>query len=369
MLNRSRSRYNGRNLPASFLQEMAAYGATDAWNFTDDIYLRGGVLAPSGLTVTRASNGYAETKSGQLTSFGSNVLRRTDKGALIEMARTNLALWSRDFTNAAWVKVNITAALNQTGVDGTANSASSLTATSGLGTVLQTVISPSAARVTTCYVKRLIGSGTIEFTSDGVTYTDITASLSTSAWFRVLVTGTITNPVFGFRITTSGDAIAADFAQLESATTASSPILTTTASAVRAADQVTVTLSALTSGYTMLAEWADSADGGGRIIDFGGQTLIRRSGGTVVGNGASLEGGVAVAGVSGKAAIAIDASAIRFAVDGTLSGGYSGSYSATAQTAFRFGSTGSSNFMHGYLEKVAVISSALSNANLQSVTT
>lgn len=58
------------------------------------------------LTVTRASSGYAETAGGALVNFASGVPRITDKGLLIEEARTNsitrsqeLNLWSF-FTNA-----------------------------------------------------------------------------------------------------------------------------------------------------------------------------------------------------------------------------------------------------------------------------
>ena len=41
------------------------------------------------LSCTRASTGYAQTAAGTLTSFAANTLRRTDKGLLIEEARTN----------------------------------------------------------------------------------------------------------------------------------------------------------------------------------------------------------------------------------------------------------------------------------------
>src|SRR3972149_3393455 len=50
-------------------------------------------------------------------------------GLLIEGQRTNQILHSRDHTNAAWVKVTMTAAKDQVGEDGVANSASSLQAT------------------------------------------------------------------------------------------------------------------------------------------------------------------------------------------------------------------------------------------------
>lgn len=46
------------------------------------------------LSVTRASSGYAEKLDGTLVEFGVNELRRTDKGALVEEARTNLPTYT-----------------------------------------------------------------------------------------------------------------------------------------------------------------------------------------------------------------------------------------------------------------------------------
>lgn len=201
---------------------------------------------PPVITFTRASSGTAYNSSGVNTSYATNVARfdynpstLAAMGLLVEGSRTNLLLWNRDFTNAAWVKVNTSAAKTATGIDGVINSASTITATAGLGAVLQTVVSGSAARATSCYVKRRTGSGTIEMTQDGITWTVVTV---TSSWTRVgLTSATVTNPVVGFRITTSGDAIDVDYAQLESATFASSAIETTTAAVTRASEVASIT--------------------------------------------------------------------------------------------------------------------------------
>lgn len=61
------------------------------------------MIASADADFTRASSGYAESVSGALTAFGSGQLRRSDKGLLIEPARTNLCLHSADLTNAAYV--------------------------------------------------------------------------------------------------------------------------------------------------------------------------------------------------------------------------------------------------------------------------
>lgn len=168
----------------------------------------------------------------------------TALGVRCEELRTNRVLWNRDLTNAAWTKSNVTAAKDQTGIDGAANSASKITASAGNGTCLQSITSASAARITSAFVKRITGSGTIEMTQDnGGTWTAVTV---TSSWSRVNVpSATLTNPIVGFRIGTNGDAIAVDFVQEETGAFITSPIATTTASGTRAVDNISF---AITSG-------------------------------------------------------------------------------------------------------------------------
>lgn len=192
------------------------------------------------VSCSRASTGYAKTSLDTLTSFATNTLRITDRGLLIEDTRTNVVLWDRDLTNAAWTKVNMTAAKDQTGPDGVSNSASSLLATAGNATALQAITLASSARFQTAWVKRLIGSGTINMTMDnGATWTAITV---TSSWSRLSIpTQTLANPTVGFRIVTSGDQIAVDFVQNEDGAFASSEIETTTVATTRATDNITVT--------------------------------------------------------------------------------------------------------------------------------
>jgi hypothetical protein len=101
---------------------------------------------------------------------------------LVEEARTNLCLYSDDFTNAAWVKSNLTAAKTATGPDGVANSASTLTATAANATARQNITSASAARITSMFVKRRTGTGAVTLSQGDVTgselWTDPTPSIS-----------------------------------------------------------------------------------------------------------------------------------------------------------------------------------------------
>jgi hypothetical protein len=90
-------------------------------------------------------------------------------GLLVEEARTNLCLQSDDLTNASWTKQGITAAKTATGPDGVTNSASTLTATTADGTANIGITSASSARITSCYVKRRTGSGSVFLSQGGST--------------------------------------------------------------------------------------------------------------------------------------------------------------------------------------------------------
>lgn len=58
-------------------------------DFVNAIYWAGPYNPPNPLTVSRASVGYIDTVAGVWSSVAANILRRSDRGALIEEARTN----------------------------------------------------------------------------------------------------------------------------------------------------------------------------------------------------------------------------------------------------------------------------------------
>jgi len=126
-----------------------------------------------------------------------------------------------------------------TGLDGIANTATTLTATAADAIILQPITLASADRCASAYVKRRTGTGTISFTQDGGgSWTDITAQINGSTWSRVQITSTLANPSTGFKISTSGDAIDVDVVQNEAGAVATSPIVTTTAAVTRNADSL-----------------------------------------------------------------------------------------------------------------------------------
>lgn len=159
------------------------------------------------------------------TLDGTPIADSVLKGYFSEGQRTNLALYSNDFSNAAWTKSNLT------------QSSGTITATAANGTLLQTVTSTSQVHTFSIQIKRKTGTGDISLTLDnGATWTTKTIS---ATWTRYEVTQTLANPVFGILIATGGDEIDIRHSQLEAADFSSSPILTTSASTSRNSEFLT----------------------------------------------------------------------------------------------------------------------------------
>lgn len=238
----------------SGLTEIGVSGANGSMNASaigDVINIRNAVFSAVTYETTPRTGDQVITTSaayyGPRIDYDPNTL--AVKGLLIEEARTNIVLQNRDLTNAAWTKgATATVAKDQTGIDGVSNSASSFTggATSGTNTVLQSITLASSTRAQSAWVKRLVGSGVVNMTTDGgTTWNAITL---TASWTQVQFTqAAVTNPNVGFQIITNGDKIAIDFVQNETGTFATSVLQTAASSITRAADVVQFTGAALTA--------------------------------------------------------------------------------------------------------------------------
>lgn len=217
------------------------------------------ILVPcqSLLSTTRASNAYEQWADGHFTSVGSNVARITDLGLLSENAATNLTLWSNDLTQSGtWVSVNTTEAKDQVGPDQAANSASSVTASANSGTVLQTFTGTSSSRTLSVYLRRITGTGSITLTENGLTGTACT--LATATYTQCVLTASVLNPTIGLIFATSGDKVAVWGMQLEATTYATSPVTTTTVSATRAADVISLAALALIAALNSQAAFLET---------------------------------------------------------------------------------------------------------------
>lgn len=325
------------------------------------------VTAGTGALITNSNSSYAN-KNGPF-------------GFYSEQASTNLALYSRDMTQTNWVKVNTTAALTQTGIDGAPNSASLITATLANGTVLQTITQAATSATYSVYVKRITGTGTITM-QQGATTQTITP---TSSWTRYSLPASVLNPVIGFTLATSGDAIAVDGNQLENLAFPTSWVPTTTTSVSRSRDTLTYPLSGIANN-TQGSVYAEASFpitiptsttvgyGNNYIWDFGANML----------NGI-LYNGTFYLGISGTTSTVTWSTVSANTVYKTASnwtggntftaflGGSSGAAqggTVTLSSNLTVGSYGGAGYvMNGNVRNVKIYKKALPTATLQSMTT
>lgn len=249
-----RSMFGDRSLLLSATSQLNGVAPYHYWDFINNRALFasadvGAVTSTPGWSYTRADaqSAYAETSAGVLVPFATGVLRRTDKGLLIEGARTNLCLQSQTFDNAAWTVSNASVTANA-GVapDGT-QTADLITAAASTytGFILSTntfTVSASTAYTYSLYVKANVGTnlrlrmsdnvtgqcqaqvnavtGAVSVNSSG-TFSSVSVGTQTlgGGWFRVWITGTQpagqTGMKVGAYLETSGDSIYFWGAQVE----------------------------------------------------------------------------------------------------------------------------------------------------------
>ena len=252
--------------------------AGDGSTLSLDFTAMGGTL-DSRITFSRAdatalatfinSSGYVETvATAQAPRFDFDPITLVAKGLLLEGPATNLLNWSETFattggTNNNWADTNLT----RTSTNNTSprNDATALriTASAANGTIISSAaIGTSASRVLSVWLRRVTGTGNIQYTLDnGTSYT---TQAITSSWVRYSFPATTAAQRVGFRIVTSADAIEIWGAQLE--TQASTSYIATGASQVtRAVDTAIIAGTNFSSWYTggtsgtFVSNWYGSA--------------------------------------------------------------------------------------------------------------
>ena len=176
------------------------------------------------------------------------------KGLLIEGAATNLLNFSESFattggTNNNWANTNLTrTSTNNTSPRNDAT-ALRLTASAANGTIISSAaIGTSAERTLSVWLRRVTGTGNIQYTLDnGSTYT---TQAITAVWVRYTFATTTAAQRVGFRVVTSADAIEIWGVQLEDGTAASSYIPTVASQLTRSADLALMTSTNFSSWYT-----------------------------------------------------------------------------------------------------------------------
>lgn len=187
-------------------------------------------------------------------AISSGNIARAIPGIWVEVTHQNYLTFSRDLSDASWTKsANMTCTRTAPGMrNNDVNGASTCTASAATQTVLHPITYASQLSASSLHIKRRTGTGIISVTRNGgSTWTDITASLSTTTWKRVVsmetpgctsclpnsatcansncivvpaMSSTLANPSVGVQISTNGDAIDIDFAQDEDGAFSTTPI-------------------------------------------------------------------------------------------------------------------------------------------------
>jgi hypothetical protein len=344
------------------------------------------------LTYTSPSTKWIENSAGLLvsgTTIRTHYSNSVAQGVWFEEPRTWLALHNRDFTNAVWTKSNMTAAKTAVGSDGVANASSTLTATAANATVLQSITSGSAARITCCRIRRRTGSGAVEMTQDnGTTWSPVTV---TANYTRVnIAAATLANPTVGLRIVTSGDAVDVDFFGHEVGSTVSTDIEVAGVAVTRAADNIEILTSAFPFSASQATFYARatrrSVSGTTRLLAY------NNDGNFGAGNGLVLSYSSSVASMGGNATAASRTSSPSYAVDtfyklagvantsGTIqrvttqglapSGNTTLDWTGVNSSRLSIGSLNSNGtqYLNGIISQIMVLPRVMSDAELQTVT-
>jgi hypothetical protein len=409
---------------SQFLRAVERLGATDVWDFVDNSYMRAGVVTTNaGLTVTRASSGYAETSDGRLVSFGSGVLRRTDKGVLVEDARTNLLLRSQEFNAASWPQVAASVTANaSTAPDGTTTADEIVSPGSNGSYIRQNVtVSTATAYTFSVFLKASVNAwalvelwnlgvtkwsgqyinlatGALGSTTSGGGGLGASVSVQTLAdgWFRLVISVTSDNgrltPAIYIASANSNLTVlnlASIYiwgAQLELGSFPSSYVFTEGSTAMRAADEVTANLTGAVYPLSLYAEFVRNGDTGAAegVFQIDASARAQRAninvsssdtlsvtarGGTNDGD-ATVTGAISVGAITkGASRIAVDN--VQAARAGALAtADTTASVPTAAPDTVRFGDFESAaTYGFFYIRRAAIFPTALTDAQLQGITT
>lgn len=309
------------------------------WDFTTNraLFNRndvGAVTSTPGWSFS-GGGGTADDLAGNIVQFASGELRRTDKGVLIEGARTNLFLNS---ATGVTQSITVTAAAHTLSFRGT-------------GTITLSGVSTAGP---------LVGSGAN--TRVTLTFTPTAGSLT------LTVTGSVTN------------------VQLELGAFGSSWIPTAGASVTRNLDALNVSSPGVVYPLSLFVEFERASDSGAASIFFEVDDNTNNERATLLLNVSDLptatmvDGGVVQSAISIGSALAVGVVAKlagRFALNDAQAarGGVLGTADVSATlpitpTFIRFGDIASSGTpAYGYIRRAAIFNTALNDAALQAATT
>lgn len=430
---RARDRTRNRGGTKSLLSVATAQLGTAPlhyWDFTANRALFNGVDVGA-VTNTpnwgfvRASTGYAQTAAGVLVNFGSGVPRRTDRGLLVEDARTNLILESQTLATAPWTTFRASVTADATAAPDGTTTADKLvedTTATNTHTCAQTVTLTASVQTFSIYAKAAERSQfllfvpstafadatnrSVYFTLTGAGSTSTpsgsgaTASIEALAggWYRCILNVPATLAIgaliqYGLAVGGSnsytGDGTSGLFlwgAQIEAAMGASSYITTTTVTATRAGDNPTISSPGvdypLSMGYefvraldpvlqtpTLRLDNNTDADRAYLQITNTSAPRIIVVAGSVVQTDTSIAASLALGPVYKHTGV-FATNRVQHAINGVLGTEDTVATMPVTPTFFRFGGT---IFLTGqpfvYIRRAAIFNTALADAALQRATT
>jgi hypothetical protein len=348
-------------------------GASVDFNFTQSQYYGCNLNC---ISLSRASPGYAQTLAGTWQSFGSNVLRITDQGLLIEEARTNKCTNFNanptDTTNitlsgdaaATLTVVDDTAALAAAGLQNIATSGKvfKLDNSGGSGSadaIIGGATGNTNAHSVSAFARVTAGNAFIRFNgSNVVTYSTSSYARGSATNIVPLSTATVTIRA------NAGSVVYFILNQLEEGPFVTSPIVTAGASATRAADIPQLTGAALTAALNAKAAFFQTnlvaavgasptnfprmvAYGGGQDMFFTSTTAVDLAGLAIGTLGSGNSAGLV------KSAFGFDASGLTARANGGTIGTSATAWTGTSPAYIGNRSAGD-RALNGYMQRFAL---------------
>ncbi len=367
-------------------------------DFTSSLYrssTAGNAAATDFLSCSRASTGYATTSTGALTSFGTNTLRITDLGLLIEGARTNRCLHSQEMTDGTWDAGGTTVTADTTvAPDGTTTADTAVFAGAGgsrLYCQSDGAFTAGLQDVTwSVWVQGTAGDkfALRMYNAEATTIFDtgVLTIASTGVWVRYSITGALNiiggGAVGGIDTRTfisglPGTAITIKVwgGQFEVGSFASSYVPTVGTGVTRAADNITTSswlqtaINAATGSLVAQTDNGAAAGIAANIVDSNGTNLLgfdtsNHALASMIGTLAT--GNTANRTTQDKSGLAWNASGRSLVLNG---GTVATDASAQTPSATQhIGSSGSVNFAYAYIERLSAWTTKLADATLQGFT-
>jgi hypothetical protein len=335
--------------------------------------------------------------------FDYNPATLVARGLLIEEARTNLALYSQDISNAVWgvfstgaAKIGVAAA---TSPDGTLNAYEITTGTSGgpfngASAVFQSVPVVNAVTYTaSLWVRAKTGSATLRFGMQVGSSFDTGDVTVTTDWQRLTISGlTVGSGTGNFSIRSTLAGVSATVyiwgGQFEAGSFATSYIPTVASAVARSADSATMTGTNFSSWYNqtqgtfVVNGLRDNDANGARLINVWNGTLsekieinfansARASGvvsvASVTQAGFLTSNGTAPANQNNKMALAYVIDNFAFSLNAaTPLTDTSGLVPVVNE--MQIGNQANANYLNGWIASIAYYNTRLPNATLQSLT-